>query len=189
VTPLGRFRRIERGTLSVVGVGGRGAVVVAQAIWHHADLYAVRGRGAHVSALGTGAAVVAAADGRSVWVKSFGPSLCTLRRVGLDGRVLLPPRASRCASTIYSAARLGLVVNRTRVIDPRTGHTVRRTRWGIVAAAERTLVLAGPGDLFTVVRADGTERRLRRPRIVVGLDAPAVDPRGRFVALAFGDPA
>jgi hypothetical protein len=189
VSPLSDFRRMKGGTLSIVGVGGRGAVVVAQAVWRHADLYAVRGREARVSALGTGAAVVAAADGRSVWVKSFRTSQCTLRRLGLDGRVLRPPRASRCASTIYAAARLGLVVNRTRVVDPRSGRTVRRTRWGIVAAAGRTLILAGPGDLFTVVRGDGTERRLPRPRIVAGLDASAVDPSGRFVALAFADPA
>jgi hypothetical protein len=95
-----------------------------------------------------------------------------------------------CASTIYPAGSLGLVVNRVRVIDPGTSRTRLRTRWGVLAAAGQTLVLAGPRNNFTVLNAaTGAQRRLRWPRTVGGLDAPAVDPRGRFVALAFANPA
>jgi hypothetical protein len=82
------------------------------------------------------------------------------------------------------------VVNRTRVVDPFTGRTIRRTRWGVLAAAGQTFVLAGPGKHFTLLNvSSGTEIRLRRPSILSGIDQPAVDPRGRFVALAFADPS
>jgi hypothetical protein len=76
------------------------------------------------------------------------------------------------------------------VLDPLTGRIVLETRWGILAVAGQRLVLAGPGRRFTLLDA-GTraERRLPWPSIVGGLDQPAVDPRGRYVALAFADPA
>jgi hypothetical protein len=84
-----------------------------------------------------------------------------------------------------------LVVNRTRVLDPLTGRTVLRTHWGVLAAAGETLVLAGPGRQLTLL--DGrsrAQRRLRWPSIVGAIDhQPAVDPRGRRIALAFADPA
>jgi hypothetical protein len=191
VTPLRRVRSLNGGTLSIVGVGGRAAVVVARSVWRRADLYGVRGRAARVSALGTGTDVVPAANGRSVWVKSFvNRSRCALRQISLDGKGIRAPRMFPCASTIYPAGSLGLVVNRVRVIDPGTSRTRLRTRWGVLAAAGQTLVLAGPRNNFTVLNAaTGAQRRLRWPRTVGGLDAPAVDPRGRFVALAFANPA
>lgn len=191
VAPLRRVRSLNRGTLSVVGVGGRAAVVVARAVWRRADLYGVRGRAARVSTLGTGTDVVPAADGRSVWVKGFAKtSRCALRQMSLDGKKIREPRVFPCASTIYPAGSLGLVVNRVRVIDPRTGLTLLRTRWGVLAGAGHTLVLAGPKNNFTVLdAATGAQRRLAWPRTVGGLGAPAVDPGGRFVALAFGNPA
>jgi hypothetical protein len=191
VMPVARVRPPDRGTVSVVGVGGRAAVVVAAAVYRHADVYAIRGRRARVSEIGTAAAVVPAPDGRSVWVKRFvTASRCTLRQFGLDGQAIAAPRALPCASTIYPAGSLGLVVNRTRILDPRTGRTVLRTRWGVLAAAGRALVLAGPTNTLTVLdAATRAQRRLPWPRTVGGLDAPAVDPRGRFVALAFAAPA
>jgi hypothetical protein len=52
------------------------------------------------------------------------------------------------------------------------------------------LVLAGPNDQFTLLdSATRKERRVPWPSTLNGLDAPAVDPRGRLVALAFADPA
>jgi hypothetical protein len=120
---------------------------------------------------------------------SFGRSGCSIRQLSLDGRVIRAPRAFPCASTIASGGALGLVVNRTRVIEPRDGRTLLRTRWGVLAAAGRTLVLAGPGKMFTVLdTASREQRRVPWPDTVGGLDTPAVDPRGRFVALAFGSP-
>lgn len=185
VTPLRDLAPQRRGVLWVVGIGGRSA----RSVWRHADLYAVRGRAGRVSSLGDGADVVPAADGRSAWVKSFGRSGCSIRQLSLDGRVIRAPRAFPCASTIASGGALGLVVNRTRVIEPRDGRTLLRTRWGVLAAAGRTLVLAGPGKMFTVLdTASREQRRVPWPDTVGGLDTPAVDPRGRFVALAFGSP-
>jgi hypothetical protein len=191
VAPVPGIPAQDRGTVSVLGVGGRAAVVVAHSVYPRADLYAVRGPGAHASSLGTGSAVTPAADGRAVWVKSsVDEAHCTLRQVDLEGRELRAARAFPCASTIYPGGSLGLVVNRTRVLDPLTDRTVLTTRWGVLAAAGEKLVLAGPGERFTLLdAATRRERRLPWPSILTRLDGPAVDPRGRYVALAFADPA
>ena len=142
-------------------------------------------------ALGDGADVAPAADGRSVWIKSYARSGCTLRQRSLErNEIRARLSAFPCASTIASAGSLGLVVNRTRVIDPRNGHTLFRTRWGVIAATGRTLVLAGPGRRFTVARAAGRVlRRIPWPSALGGRDTPAADPRGRYLALAFAEPA
>ena len=189
-TPLRAVRPQSGGTVLIVGVGGRAAVVVARPTFRRADLYGVRGPSGRVSILGTGTDVVPG-DQLSVWVKSFASrSRCSLRQTSLDGQTIRASRAFPCASTIYPAGSLGLVMNRTRVIDPSTGRTRLRTRWGVLAAAGRTLVLSGPTKTFTILHtASGAERRVPWPRTVGGLDAPAVDPRGRFVALAFANPA
>jgi hypothetical protein len=188
-TPLPRGPTLRRGVSWVVGVGGQSAVVVARSVWRHADLYGVRGRAARVVVLGDGADVAPAADGRSVWIKSFARSGCTLRQRSLEGIEIRPPRSFPCASTIASAGSHGLVVNRTRVIDPRTGQTLLRARWGVLAATGRTLVLVGPGRTFTIGAAGRVLRRIPWPSTLGGLDAPAADPRGRYVALAFANPA
>lgn len=190
-TPLLGVPAMNRGVLWVVGVAGRAAVVVAQSA-PDANVYAVRGRGAPVSYLGTGRNVWPARAGRAVWIQSFvNRSHCTLRQVGLNGQQIRAPRAFPCATGSDPAAgSLGLVVHRTRVIDPLTGRTVLKTRWGILAAAGEKLVLAGPGRQFTLLdAATSTQRRLRWPSILPGLDQPAVDPRGRLVALAFAVPS
>jgi hypothetical protein len=182
--------RLDVGVSSVVGVGGRAGVVVADS-FGEARLYAVRGGAARATPLGRGRDVVPASDGGSVWVKSqTGRTRCTLRRVGLDGRMLNAARSFPCASTVYDGGDAGLVVSRTRVIDPATGRTLLRTRWGIVAVAGRTLVLKGPDKQFTLLDA-GTraERRLPWPSILTWIDEPAADPRRRYVALAFANPA
>lgn len=182
-----RVQASGAGPVWVVGVGGRGAAVVGGA-----NLYAVRGRKALVAPLGAGTNAWPAADGRSMWVQDMvGRSRCTLRRVAVDGRMLRAPRPFPCATvTDPSGGSLGLVVGRTRVLDPLTGRLVLRTRWGILAATGTKLVLAGPGKGFTLL--DGktrAERRLPWPSILPFTTRPAVDPRGRFVALAFAVPA
>jgi hypothetical protein len=68
------------------------------------------------------------------------------------------------------------------------------TPFGIVAAAGRQLVLRGPdtqtAKQFTLLdTTTGPRRSFRWPSPLNGLDYPAVDPGGRFVALAFADPA
>jgi hypothetical protein len=183
---------VDHPLFEIVGVAGRAGVVLARSVWPRADLHAVRARGSRVAELGTGWNVWAAGDGRGVWVQRFvDRSRCTLRRVALDGRLSSPPRPSPCASASDPAGgSLGLVVNRTRVRDPLTGRTVLRTRWGILAVAGGRLVLAGPGRQFTLLDASTrAERRLPWPSIITTLDQPAVDPRGRLVALAFANPA
>jgi hypothetical protein len=62
-----------------------------------------------------------------------------------------------------------------------------KTRLGIVAVAGEKLVLEdGPGRGFTLLdAATGAQRRLPWPSLLAKLDQPAVDPAGRFVALAF----
>jgi hypothetical protein len=76
------------------------------------------------------------------------------------------------------------------VLDPLTRRTVLKTRWGILAVAGQHVVLAGPGRHFTLLNAaTRAQQRLRWPSILSGGGEPAVDPRGRFVALTFGDPA
>ena len=176
------------GVLWVVDVGGRGGVVVQRAL---GELFGVRG-GSPPSRLGRGAEAWPAADGRSAWIQAT-PSRgrCTLRRVALDGRMLQRARPFPCATPSDPAGgSAGLVVNRTRVVDPVSGRTVRRTRWGIVAVAGRTLVLSGPSDSLTLLDAvTGAERRLARPDTLRGPGRAAVDSSGRYVALEFADPA
>jgi hypothetical protein len=191
----GRVRRvdgipsIERGHVEVLSVAGRAAVVLLHS-GPDARLYAVRGN--RVSRLGIGRNATPSADGRSVWVQNrTGPSRCEVRQVALDGRQLRAPRPLPCATrSDPPGGPMGVVAGRTRVVDPLTGRTVVRTRWGILAVAERHLVLAGPGQRLAVLDAEtGTERRLPWPSILPWLDRPAVDPRGRFVALGFATPS
>lgn len=175
------------GVVSVVGVAGSDAVVVADA-GANALLHAVH-RSTRVTSLGSGIDVVPAA-GRSVWIKRRDGRHCTLRQVALDGRTLRPPRAFPCATTIYPGGSRGVVVNRTRLIDPRTGRTVLKARWGILAGAGNQLVLRGPGTQLALLDAStGRERRLRWPSTLTGLEHyPAIDPSGRFVTLSFASP-
>jgi hypothetical protein len=181
--------KLSRGALWVVGVEGRAAAVVAQS-GRDADVYGVTGRAMRATSLGT-ARNIWPADGRAVWVqRSVDPSRCSLRKVGLDGRLIRAPRAFPCTPRSDTAGLLGLVVRRTLVLDPRTGRTVYKARWGIYAVARRHLLLAGPGRQFTLVDpSSGSEKRLPWPSALAGLDQPAVDPQGRYIALAFADPA
>jgi hypothetical protein len=193
----------------VVGVAGRGAVVVSDRVraggMPSAQLFAVRGRDAHVTRLGAGWQAVPAADGWSVWIKSYtARARCTLRQVALDGRVLRGPRGFPCPWTVDPGGELGLVVHGTALYEPVGGETTLRPRPGIVAAAGTHLVLVAPEPsldepdqsrpLTLLDATSGARRELRWPSIVDpngqgGLDQPAVDPRGRYVALGFGDPA
>lgn len=179
-----------RGALSVVGVGGRGGAVVLQSSGD-AEVYGVPGRRLRAVRLGA-ARHIWPAEGRSaLWMqRSLGGSRCSLQRVTLDGRLTRAPRAFPCASRGDPAGGLGVVVRRTRLLDPTSGRTVFSGRFGILAVTGRHLLLRGPSRRFTLVDAvTGTRKLFDWPSTVEGLDEPAVDPRGRYVALAFADPA
>jgi hypothetical protein len=179
---------VHVGTVSVVSVAGRAGVVVADG-GEAADLYALRSRRA--AALGTGTHVWPAAGGGAVWVQSRAASGCRLRQVGLDGRLLWPRRPFPCATASDPAGgSLGLVVNRTRIVDPRAGRVVVRTRAGILAVVGRTLVLLDGRRLVLLDAETRVERSLGWPSVLVRIDHhTAVDPRGRYVVLAFAEPA
>jgi hypothetical protein len=190
----------------VAGVSERAAVVVADPLVsgssgpryaRNAHLYAVRSAQSTVSYLGLGSIDVApATSGQGVWTtRVMSKSHCQLRRIDLDGTASVQ-RAIACSATVSPAGALGLVANRTRIIDPLTGRIVFRTGQGVLAVAGRRVLLAGPGYAdapgyrFTLTdTATHTERRFGWPSAIGGLDEPAVDPRGRYIAIGFGDPA
>jgi hypothetical protein len=189
VTPIRAAPAVmKRGVLWVTAAAGEAGVVVAG--YPKGQIYVVQARAARPIFLGRGSVAVPGGDGKSVWIKSGSSSACRLRQVALDGHQIGQARSVACSVTIESGDSLGLVYDRTRLVDPLTGRTLRRTRYGVVAAAGKRLVLTGPGKNFTLLdTATGTQQKLRWPSILYGLDAPSADYQGRFVALAFADPA
>lgn len=180
-----------RSIVWVVNVGGHAGVVVSKS-GTSASVYSVRPPSGRVSFLGRGTKVWAAADSRSVWIqRTVNPSRCQLQRVALDGMQLRAPRPFPCATvTDPDGGALGLVVHRSRVIDPASGRTVLSTRSGIVAVGRDGVVaLNGRRKLELITRGSRQPAELGWPSVLSTLDRPAVDPRGRFVALAFADPA
>jgi hypothetical protein len=189
---------VNHGTI-VVGVGGHSAVVLAEPVWRHGQLYAIRGKDAHLSRLGAGMDATPGGDAKSVWLERFiRRSHCTLRQVRLDGRLLRAPRAFRCTWRTSPGGSLGLAVSSSRVIDPLTGRTVFRSplnrlnrRLAIVAIAGTKVALQdGPGRALTLLdAATGTRRHVEWPDTPGSLFGAAVDVPGRFVALEFGNPS
>jgi hypothetical protein len=203
---------LDRGTVSsekglpsakygttIVGVGGRSAVVLVAPSRRDGRLYAVRGIGKPALPLGPAMAVAPAPGGRSVWVERFvRPSHCTLRQVRLDGRLLRSPRRFGCVSWLASGGSLGVQVGPTRVVDPSTGRTVFRSprdrldqRMPILAVAGRkVLVQDGSGRPLTLLdTATGARQQIDWPKTVGSLDTPAADVAGRRIAVAFANPS
>ena len=184
---------------TVVGVGGRSAVVSVAPTTRNGQLYAVPGIGKRASSLGPGMAVAPAPRGRSVWVERFvQTSHCTLRQVRLDGRVLRGPRPFRCVPWLAPGGSFGVQAAPTRIVDPMTGRTVFRSprdrlnqRMPILAVAGRKVLLQdGSGRPLTLVdTATGTRQQIDWPKTVGSLDAPAVDMGGRRIAVAFANPS
>ena len=196
VTRLRGVPRSRRGVLSIAAAGGRGAVVHDErgpgCGWPRGCFYGVVAGGARAIDLGRARYASPGADGRSAWlVDSARGAGCSVRRVGLDGRTIVASRRFPCGTRLDPpGGGLGLVVRRTTIVDPRSGRTVLRVPWSIVAVAGERLLLYGPGHQFTLLGArDGKERRLAWPSILDFGGAGLTAPRGRFVVLEFGDPA
>lgn len=190
LTGVGNAIRVIRVTDgSAILVDDTGATIVNK------RLYAVRSGAATASPIGSARDVVPAAGRAGVWVtRVVRRKHCALLRIGVDGRQS-PARAIPCRWVIAPASTLGLVVRRTRIIDPRTGRTVFGSRQGVLAVAGAR-VLVGTGTLhwpdyrFTLIdTVTGARHRFPWPSILKSLETPQVDPQGRYVALPFADPS
>jgi hypothetical protein len=184
-------------TLDVIGASSGAVVVVAEpgSPVTNKRLWIVRSGATAPLSIGSGRDVAVAGAGAGVWVtRLVSRKHCALLRIGVDGR-RSAARAIPCAWVIAPAGTLGLVVHRTRIIDPRSHRKVIGTREGVLAVAGRRVLLAGgvshtPGYRFTLLdTGTGVRHRFGWPSILAGLDAPAVDPRGRDIAISFADPA
>jgi hypothetical protein len=174
---------------SAILVDDTGATIVNK------RLYAVRSGTSTASPIGNGRDVVPAVGRAGVWVtRVVRRKHCALLRIGVDGRQSAA-REIPCKWVIAPAANLGLVVRRTRIIDPHTGRKVFGSREGVLAVAgARVLVGMGilhwPDYRFTLTdTVTGTRRLFPWPSILKALDTPEVDPRGRYIALPFADPS
>jgi len=189
VTPVPGVPSVVGGVQWVVAVAGRDAVIAGAATGVDARLFGVLDHGTRVAPLGNGTVAVGASSGRGVWIRSAPDhARCRLRQVGLDGRPMTAPRAFSCG-WLDAAGTLGVAVSRARIVDPATDRTVFSTRAGIWAVAGEHVLLVEPGVRFTLVDTPrGTRRQIPWPKAYGGIGQPAVDPRGAYVALSFGDP-
>lgn len=180
----------ERGGLSVVDLAGEGAIAIDCGSPNRC-FYGVDANTARVSSLGTGRAVYRGPSPRSVWItSSLGRSRCAIRAVSLGGDTIRRARPFPCGTRTDPSGLLGVVVHRTRLVDPQTSHIKLTTRYGVVAVAANHLVLACPGHRFTLLPVGTGPRKLFTwPSILSWSDGAVVDPRGRFVALGFAVPA
>jgi hypothetical protein len=113
-----------------------------------------------------------------------------LRETSLDGTTLRSVRPFPCGTVTDPSGLHGIVVRRTKLIDPLTTRTRVTTRFGVVAVTAKRLVLAGPGRRLTLLDiATGARKVFAWPSILFGGDGAVVDPSGRFVALGFAVPA
>ena len=173
--------------LSIVNVGGRGGVVSVGT-----RLFGVRGPGAAFTRLPEGERAVPAAAGAAVGVQArSGRGRCPLRSVALTGRVLRAARVFPCTTVSDPAAGpLGLVVNRTRIVDPANGRTVFSSREGILGVlGGEALVVDSEARLALVDVASRTRRELPPASTLGGVPHVTVDGSGRYAILEYGDPA
>ena len=196
MAPVAGVRATGEGVVSVVGVGGRGGVVIDERApgcsFRRACLFGVRADGARAAPLGLGRNVAPASDGTSVWVqRNISSSACTVQRFGLDGVAGSNRRSFPCSHALDPAGSLGLIVRRNgdQLVDPATGRAALRAS-GIVAAGRGKAVLGCPGFQCAVLDLR-TRRRMRLPwsDALGGYHDPVLDHHGRFVAISFGVPS
>jgi hypothetical protein len=185
---------------------GADAVVVSDRICNRcrdAGVYRVRHGTTVATRLGTARDVVAAGDGRAVWMLSDqGPTRCTLREVGLDGRPRRPARPIPCTTELVAETSAGLLVTtgssadgsdrHSALVNPAGGTTRLRFPVAQAVGGHGHLMLGSADQRHLLTLADlrsGASHRLSWPsRLDYGDDA-RVHPNGRLVVVGFADPA
>jgi hypothetical protein len=164
------------------------------------EVYGLWRDGTSAVRLGTAQDLVAALDGRGVWLLSHQTvNACTLREVGLDGRLRRPSRPVSCASKLLGELPAGLLVASGPSEDPwdrptnLVDHRGRRTRLGFPAAD----LLAATGQLLltsaeppapltlTNLRSHRSWRLAWPSQLRGGAHIAAVHPNGRDIAVGF----
>jgi len=192
-TPIGGITAPNLVGLSVVPVGGVGAVVTSLQGGTESRFYWL-GPGTTPRYLGVGSTVwPTELPSHAVWILRKLRGSCALRLVEPSGRVLRRTPIPCVAARIPTApgGKPGIAVSDTRLIDPYTGRTTLRTRLPILALAGTSAVLAGPGSRLTVLDTrSGRSRRVPWPSQIGDPHGEAtVSPDGRYVAISTGDPA
>jgi hypothetical protein len=164
------------------------------------EVYGIRRASTTAVRLGTAQEVVAARDGRAVWLLGHQTATsCTLRQVGLDGRPRRPVWPVSCMTTLLGELPAGLLVASGTSEDPwerlpsLIDHHGHRTRLGFPAAdllaATGQLVLTSAEPLAPLILTDlrrGVSWRLGWPsRLRGGTHIAAVHPNGRDIAVGF----
>src|SRR5258706_4051010 len=158
------------------------------------DIYLVRHGEAIATRIAVGSDVQPAAGGRSVWVKSFiDAHHCTLREIGLDGRLLRGPRPVPCSAKLIDPGAGALLVEGRSVIDPASGRALLRTSRLLAIACNLALTVRLPHPLTLTDLRTGRRRVLRWPSWFGGpsrgTDQTAVDPSAKLIPVSFSDPA
>ena len=150
--------------------------------------------------LGSAQQVVAARDGRAVWLLGHQTTTaCTLRQIRLDGRPRRPARPVSCTTKLLGELPAGLLVASGTSEDPwqwptsLVDHHGHRTRLGFPAAdllaATGELVLTSAEPLSPLTLTNLHSRvswRLSWPsRLRGGTHITAVHPNGRDIAVGF----
>jgi hypothetical protein len=132
-----------------------------------------------------------------------GPTRCTLREVGLDGRPRRPARPIPCTTELVAETSAGLLVTtgssadgsdwHSALVDPAGGTTRLHFPLAQAVADHGHLVLgsAEPHDPLTLADLrSGAIYQLAWPsQLGVGIDEARVHPDGRLAVVGFADPA
>jgi hypothetical protein len=181
---------------------GRDAVLVSQAVPADGEVFWLRRDAATATPVGRAADVVASSDGRGLWLwDQRDGRRCRLREVELDGRQRRPVRRVDCDTQPVAETDLGLLVRAegprpdeplTALVAPDDGR--RLASYPVVHGVAGDLVLWGGEELdqgpFTLTdRRTGVGQRIPRPSRVGEVAGGLLSPKGRLLAVEFGDPA
>ncbi|WP_129669825.1 hypothetical protein [Phytoactinopolyspora endophytica] len=137
--------------------------------------------------------VVMAPAPDGIWVTTYETDdICTLAKIGLDGRTMTPARAIDCAVTVREETPLGLLVwidgRGDAILDPADLSEPVREDGTIHAVVGTRMVVTG-GEGFAVVESDGSSTTVEAPESVGRPYDGRVSPDGRYVAFSYQHPA